>query len=45
MTDTTEIQSGAPAEDARAHNKNLIFAALAEVGIPQRHRRLRRQRR
>jgi hypothetical protein len=33
MTDTTEPQSGAPAEDSRPHNKNLIFAALAEAGI------------
>jgi hypothetical protein len=33
MTDTTEIQSGAPAEVTRTHNKNLIFAALAEIGI------------
>jgi hypothetical protein len=33
MTDTTEIQSGAPAEVTRTHNKNLIFAALAGAGI------------
>ena len=33
MNDTTEIQSGAPAEDIRMQNKNLIFAALAEAGI------------
>ena len=33
MSDTTEIQSGAPAEDTRAHNKNLIFGVLAEAGI------------
>ena len=33
MNDTTEIQPGAPAEVTRAHNKNLIFAALAEIGI------------
>jgi hypothetical protein len=33
MTDTTEIQSGVPAELTRTHNKNLIFAALAEAGI------------
>ena len=29
MTDTTEIQSGSPAEVTRTHNKNLIFGALA----------------
>jgi hypothetical protein len=33
MTETTEIQSGAPAEVTRTHNKNLIFAALADAGI------------
>ena len=33
MNDTTEIQSGAPAEDTRTQNKHLIFAALAEAGI------------
>ena len=33
MTDTTEMPSATPAEDIRAHNKNLIFAALAEAGI------------
>jgi hypothetical protein len=33
MTDTIETPSEAPAEDSRAHNKNLIFAALAEAGI------------
>jgi len=33
MTDTTEIQSGSPAEVTRTHNKNLIFGALAEAGI------------
>ena len=33
MNDTTEIQSGAPAEFTRTHNKNLIFAALADLGI------------
>jgi hypothetical protein len=33
MSDTTEIQSGAPAEDSRAYNKNLIFDVLAEAGI------------
>ena len=33
MTDTTDTLSGAPAEDIQAHNKNLIFAALAEAGI------------
>ena len=33
MNDTTEIQSDVPAELTRTHNKNLIFAALAEVGI------------
>jgi hypothetical protein len=32
MTDNAEIQSDA-VEDPRAHNKNLIFAALAEAGI------------
>jgi hypothetical protein len=35
MTDTTEIQSDDPAEDARAHNKNLIFDVLAKAGIHQ----------
>jgi hypothetical protein len=33
MTDTTETPSAAPVDDVRAHNKNLIFAALAEAGI------------
>jgi hypothetical protein len=33
MNDTTEIQSGAPAELTRTHNKNLIFAALADLGV------------
>ena len=33
MTDTTQIQSGTPIEDPRAHNKNLIFDVLAEAGI------------
>jgi hypothetical protein len=33
MTDTTETPSVAPADDTRAHNKNLIFAALAAAGI------------
>jgi hypothetical protein len=33
MTETTEIHSGAPAEVTRTHNKNLIFAALADAGI------------
>jgi hypothetical protein len=33
MNDTTKIQSGAPAELTRTHNKNLIFAALADLGI------------
>ena len=33
MTDTTETPSATPAEDSRAHNKNLIFAALADAGI------------
>jgi hypothetical protein len=33
MTDTNETPSGAPADDIRAHNKNLIFAALADAGI------------
>lgn len=33
MTDTTATPSAAPVEDTRAHNKNLIFAALAEAGI------------
>jgi hypothetical protein len=32
MTDITETPTG-PVEDIRARNKNLIFAALAEVGI------------
>jgi hypothetical protein len=33
MNDTTEIQPGAPAEFTRTRNKNLIFDALAEIGI------------
>jgi hypothetical protein len=33
MNDTTEIRSDVPAELTRTHNKNLIFAALAEAGI------------
>ena len=32
MTDTTKIQSGAPDEDTRVHNKNLIFDVLAKAG-------------
>jgi hypothetical protein len=33
MKDTTETQSSAPSEVTRAHNKSLIFAALAKAGI------------
>jgi hypothetical protein len=33
MTATTEASSDAPVDDTRPHNKNLIFAALAEAGI------------
>jgi uncharacterized protein DUF6878 len=33
MTDTTETQSGAPADNTRARNKADVFAALAEAGI------------
>ena len=33
MTDTTASTSVAPVDDIRAHNKDLIFAALAEAGI------------
>jgi hypothetical protein len=33
MTDTTEAPSDAPVDDTRAHNKNLIFAALADASI------------
>ena len=33
MTDTTQIRPDAPAELTRTHNKNLIFAALADLGI------------
>jgi hypothetical protein len=33
MNDTTEIQPGTPAEFTRTRNKNLIFDALAEIGI------------
>jgi len=33
MTDTTETPSGAPAEDIRARNKAIVFAALAAAGI------------
>jgi hypothetical protein len=33
MTDTIEMPSEASAEESRTHNKNLIFAALAEAGI------------
>jgi hypothetical protein len=33
MTDTTQIQPDAPAELTRTHNKNVIFAALAGIGI------------
>jgi hypothetical protein len=33
MTETTETPSTPPAADSRAHNKNLIFAALAEAGV------------
>src|SRR5205814_6758720 len=30
---TTQTQTGAPVDDIRAHNKDVIFAALAEIGI------------
>jgi hypothetical protein len=33
MNDTIELKSGAPAEVTRTRNKNLIFDALAEIGI------------
>ena len=33
MTDTTETPSGAPTDDTRARNKEIIFAALEEAGI------------
>jgi hypothetical protein len=33
MTETAESPSDAPRGDARSHNKNLIFTALAEAGI------------
>jgi hypothetical protein len=33
MTNTPETQSDAPADDTRARNKEIIFAALAEAGI------------
>ena len=33
MTDTTELQSGAPAEDVADTNKRLLFFALGEMGI------------
>jgi hypothetical protein len=33
MTDTTNTSSAAPAEDIRARNKQILFAALAEAGI------------
>ena len=33
MNDTTKTQTGASVDNTRAHNKNLIFAALAEAGI------------
>ena len=33
MNDTTETQSDRSGNIIRIHNKNLIFAALAEAGI------------
>jgi hypothetical protein len=33
MTDTIETPPAAPADDARARNKAIVFAALAEAGI------------
>ena len=33
MTDTTETPSATPADDIRARNKAIVFAALAETGI------------
>ena len=33
MNDTTETQSDSSGDIIRIHNKNLIFAALAEAGI------------
>jgi hypothetical protein len=33
MTDTTNSPVGEPAENIRAHNKDLLFFALAEAGI------------
>ncbi len=33
MTDISTTPPGAPIDDVRARNKNLIFAALAEAGI------------
>jgi hypothetical protein len=33
MTDTLETPSAAPVDDARARNKAIVFAALAEAGI------------
>ena len=33
MTDTTNTSSAAPAEDIRARNNQILFAALAEAGI------------
>ena len=33
MTDITETSSAAPADDVRARNKAIVFAALAEAGI------------
>jgi len=45
MTDTTETPTGAPTDDTRAHNKKLIFDALAEIGIHTVTVEIRRQRR
>ena len=33
MTNTPETQSDTPADDTRARNKEIIFAALADLGI------------
>jgi hypothetical protein len=33
MTDTTNTSTAVPADDIRARNKDLIFAALADAGI------------
>jgi hypothetical protein len=33
MTDTSQTPSPAPADDARARNKAILFAALCEAGI------------